>query len=102
MTGRNKKPSTVVAHSTGRIFFDDGMYLVALITPVLTVPQLLLIYVQHQTSGVSVLTWGAYAAMSGIWLIYGLLHRQKPLILSQVCLFVLDFGVVLGIFIFQR
>lgn len=89
-------------HSLMRTVFDDGMYLVALVTPVLTIPQLLLIWLQHQTAGVSIVTWGSYAAMSGVWLIYGILHRQRPLIVSQACLFVLDFGVVLGIFIFQR
>ncbi len=92
----------MVAHrSMVRTFFDDGMYLMALVTPLLTIPQLLTIWTQHQTGGVSQLTWGAYAVMSGVWLIYGLLQRQKPLILSQACLFVVDMAIVLGIFIFR-
>lgn len=85
-----------------RVWFDDAMYGIALVTPILTIPQLALIWLNHQTAGVSLLTWGSYAVMSGVWLIYGLLHQQKPLILSQACLFVLDFGVVLGVFLFQR
>lgn len=102
MTKRSKKPSLTVVHRTvSRAVFDDGMYIVALVTPILTIPQLLTIWVQHQTGGVSQLTWGAYAVMSGIWLIYGLLQHQKPLVLSQACLFVVDFAVVLGIAIFR-
>jgi len=92
----------MVVHRTAtRTLFDDGMYLMALITPIMTIPQLLTIWAQHQTGGVSQLTWAAYAAMSGIWLIYGLLQRQKPLVLSQACLFVVDFAIVLGISIFR-
>lgn len=102
MTTRSKKTSLIVTHRTvTRIVFDDGMYLVALVTPILTIPQLLTVWMQHQIGGVSQLTWGAYTAMSGVWLIYGLLQRQKPLILSQACLFVVDFAIVLGISIFR-
>lgn len=102
MATRRKKSSLVVAHRTAvRVVFDDGMYLVALVTPILTIPQLLTIWIQRQTGGVSLLTWGAYAAMSGVWLIYGLLHRQKPLVVSQACLFVIDLAVVLGITLFR-
>jgi len=102
MTKRSTKiPVTVVHRTATRIVFDNGMYLVALITPILTIPQLLTIWVQHQAGGVSQLTWAAYAVMSGVWLIYGLLQRQKPLVLSQACLFVVDFAVVLGISIFR-
>lgn len=88
--------------SETRTLFDGSMYFVALLTPALTVPQLLLIWLDHKTDGVSSLTWGAYAVASGLWLIYALVRRQRQLILSQVLLFVLDFAVVVGIFAFRR
>jgi len=91
----------VASRSLTRTLFDDGMYAVALVTPVLTLPQLVLIWTNRQTAGVSLVTWAAYTVMSGVWLIYGLLQRQKPLILSQACLFVVDFAVVLGVVIFR-
>lgn len=101
MVRRQTRSSTSATRHFGRLVFDDGMYIVALVTPVMTLPQLFLIWAQRQTAGVSIVTWGAFAAMSGVWLIYGLLHRQKPLVLSQACLFVVDFAVVLGVAIFR-
>ena len=92
----------VVANRTiARTVFDDGMYVVALVTPAPTLPQVFLIWSTRQVAGVSLLTWAAYTTMSGIWLIYGLLQLQKPLILSQACLLVVDFAVVLGVAIFH-
>ncbi len=103
MARQNKRRIPSVAHRTPvRVAFDNGMYLVALVTPMLTIPQLLIVWTQRRIDGVSILTWGAYAAMSGVWLIYGLLNKQRQLILSQTCLFILDFGVVLGIFVFRQ
>jgi len=84
-----------------RSTFDVGMYLVALVTPLLTVPQLVIIWSSHQTQGISVITWGAYAAASGLWLIYALLRKQKQLIVTQLLLFILDFAVVLGVYIYR-
>jgi len=78
------------------------MYFVALATPLLTVPQLVLVWSNRQTTGVSILTWGAYAAASGLWLIYALLRKQKQLVVTQALLFVLDFAVVLGVYIYHQ
>ncbi|HXR49979.1 MAG TPA: hypothetical protein VN778_03050 [Verrucomicrobiae bacterium] len=92
----------VIANRTlSRVIFDDGMYVVALVTPVLTLPQVFLIWSGRQTAGVSLPTWAAYTTMSGVWLIYGILQHQKPLVISQVCLFVVDFAIVLGIALFR-
>jgi uncharacterized protein with PQ loop repeat len=84
-----------------RTMFDDGMYAVALVSPVLTLPQVLLIWNQHQTAGVSLFTWSAYTVLSVIWLVYGVLQKQKPLILSQGFALVVDVVVVLGLLIFR-
>lgn len=81
--------------------FDDGMYIVALATPLLTVPQLLVVWTERQTAGVSLLTWVAYTVASGIWLVYGLVQHQKPIIIAQASIFVIDLGVVLGVCIFR-
>ena len=102
MSVKKLRKARTVHQGVIRIAFDDSMYLIALVTPILTIPQLLLVWMQRETAGVSLITWGSYAAMSGVWLIYGILHKQKQLVLSQVLLFVLGFGVVLGVSIFQR
>jgi len=81
--------------------FDNAMYVVALATPLLTVPQLLVVWLEHKTAGVSLVTWVAYTVASGIWLVYGLVKGQKPIIIAQACIFVIDLGVICGVFIFR-
>lgn len=85
------------AHLSIRTIFEDGMYGVALVAPIITIPQLLLIWTEHKTAGVSLITWTAFTVLSGIWLIYGMVEKQKPMILTQSFLFVIDMGVVIGV-----
>ncbi len=78
-------------------FFDRSMYVLALIAPVMTIPQLLQVWVNHHTQGVSLTTWGAYAFVSGLWLVYGILHKDKVIILANLALLLLDCVIVIGI-----
>lgn len=82
--------------------FNSCMYLVALISPVMTVPQFVLVWAHRQTAGLSLATWSAYTLASLLWLAYGLMQRQKPLVLSQALLLVLDFSIVLGVVLHRR
>ncbi len=84
-----------------RSMYSRSMFLIAFVAPVLTVPQLWLVWINRQTAGVSQITWGAYTIASGCWLIYGIIQKQKPLILAQLMLFILDFLVVLGVYLFR-
>ena len=40
---------------------DDFIYPIALIAPIMTIPQIFTIWVNHENNGVSIPTWGAYA-----------------------------------------
>ena len=79
-------------HTNNSMFLnsmDKFMYVIALIAPVMTIPQLIDV-LQGNTKGVSPLTWGAYAFVSALWCIYGIFHKDKPLILTQFLLLILD------------
>lgn len=78
-------------------FFDRLMYGIALIAPVMTLPQLYQVWVLHQVEGVSMLTWGGYAGVSALWLFYGYLQKDKPLMLTQFLLLILDGGIFIGV-----
>lgn len=88
-------------HSAKARVMDDLMYVVALIAPIMTIPQLLQIWTQKSTQGVSITTWGAYALVSGLWLIYGIVHKEKPFILTQFLLLILDSLIVIGVLFYK-
>ena len=82
--------------------FNDLMYGVALFGPILTVPQFIEVLVMRHVDGVSLVTWAAYAVASLLWLAYGIIHKQKPIILSQSLLFVLDVAITAGVLIYRK
>ena len=94
----NKKKDS---HGVKARFMDDLMYVVAIIAPVMTIPQLMQVWVRKQSQGVSLLTWGAYAGVSVLWLIYAIIHKEKPVILSQFLMLILDFLIVIGVLFYK-
>ena len=76
---------------------DTLIYPIALIAPLMTIPQLFDVAIKRTTQGVSILTWGAYAAVAALWIIYGLFHKEKPIILTNFLLFALDTAIVVGV-----
>jgi len=63
---------------------DKMIYIVALVGPLFNVPQLLKIWINQNASGVSAVSWGAFMFISGFWLLYGILHKEKPIIIANI------------------
>ncbi|HUC89235.1 MAG TPA: hypothetical protein VMR45_00360 [Patescibacteria group bacterium] len=75
---------------------DRLIYLAVIIGPLLTLPQVYSIWVQDQ-KGVSVISWAAYLVVSLIWLIYGIKHRDKPIITVEIAWITLELLIIIGI-----
>ena len=69
-------------------------------TMLMTVPQVLTIWVGHQAAGVSVLSWSAYLLSAILWFWYGLQKRDKNIYLPCVGWVVLDTAVIVGAVIY--
>lgn len=63
----------------------------------MTLPQIYEVWVNHQTAGVSLLTWGMYIVAAFIWLLYGLQLKDKPLVISSFLWVVTEAAVVTGV-----
>ncbi len=79
-----------------RHLFDQFMYLVGLFAPLMTVPQIVKIWYYQDADGVSWLSWGGYMVGSLFWFIYGIIHKEKPLIVCNGVAALLQFAVVIG------
>jgi uncharacterized protein with PQ loop repeat len=73
------------------------MYGIALIAPIMTIPQAMQVWFDHRVQGVSITTWGAYAAVSCLWLVYATIHKERPLVLTHCLLIIVDTSIVLGV-----
>ncbi len=77
------------------------MYVIAMISPVMTVPQLLSIWQQHQAQGISLATWSAYCFVSFMWILYGIIHKDKLITFVNILLVALDGAIVVGALLFR-
>jgi len=75
---------------------DSLIYLAVVMGPLLTLPQLYSIWVQGQ-KGVSIITWVAYLIGAIIWLIYGIKHNDKPLVMVEAAWILVDIMVIIGV-----
>ena len=88
-------------HPDPRIRFLDNVALaVAIIMPLTTIPQLYNIWILRLTEGVSALTWGLWAILCVPMLIYGIVHRVKPLIVTYIMWIIIEIIVVIGVLLY--
>jgi uncharacterized protein with PQ loop repeat len=79
---------------------DRLIYPIAIGGPLLTIPQIMKIWIGKQASGVSVFTWSSLVVLNFIWLIYGFLHKDKPIIITAGLAIVIDILIALGALIY--
>ena len=72
----------------------------SIFTLLMTVPQILTIWVGHQAAGVSVLSWGAYLFSAVLWFWFGLQQGDKNIYLPCIGWVVLDSAVIVGALVY--
>ncbi len=65
-------------------------------TMLMTVPQVLTIWLGHQAAGVSILSWLAYLLSAVLWFWWGVQKRDKNIYLACVGWIALDVAVIAG------
>ncbi len=72
----------------------------SIFTMVMTIPQILTIWVNREAAGVSVLSWSAYLLSALLWFWHGLQKRDKNIYLACVGWVALDLAVIIGAIIY--
>lgn len=78
------------------ILVDSFAFAAGIVGPAMTIPELYAVFVTHNASGISLVTWGGFSILSLIWLTYGAVHKQKAILLSSILGFVMNALVVVG------
>ena len=76
------------------------VYLAGVLGPVMTIPQIIKIWIEKDASGVSALSWGSYFVLSGFWLAYGFEDRQLPVIINYAFWMVAHLVVFIGVLVY--
>jgi uncharacterized protein with PQ loop repeat len=73
----------------------------SVLTMLMTVPQVLTIWVGQDAGGVSLLSWGSYLVSACLWFVYGVQKRDKTIYLACIGWILLDIAVVAGVLVYS-
>jgi len=73
----------------------------SIFTMLMTVPQVLTIWVGHVAAGVSVLSWSAYLLSAILWFWFGIQKGDKNIYLPCIGWIGLDAAVIVGAFLYR-
>src|SRR4029434_4480502 len=76
---------------------EKALRSLSIITMILTVPQVLAVWVSQNASGVSLISWCAYLVSACLWFVYGVRKNDKTIYLACVGWIVLDAAIVIGV-----
>jgi len=81
-------------------YMDKWIFIIALIGPLLTIPQVWMIWMNKNAESISLFTWGAYILSAILWLIYGIIHKEKAIIFSNILWMIVNVAVLIGAIIY--
>jgi len=67
------------------------------VTMLMTVPQVLTIWLRRDAGAVSLVAWASYLFSACLWFAYGLQKRDKTIYVPCIGWILLDLAIVLGI-----
>ncbi len=82
-------------------YVDEIFYFGAVLSPLLTCPQLFKIFYYKSAVGVSLLTWFSYLLGAICLLVYGIVHKQKPIIWMNLTILPVYLGIIIGIILYS-
>jgi uncharacterized protein with PQ loop repeat len=77
-------------------FLDRLLLVVAIVGPIMSIPQIYKIYSLKTAAGVSALSFGFFAVFNIPWIIYGIVHKEKPIVIAYILWLISNTAVVVG------
>ena len=74
---------------------------ISVATMLMTVPQVLTIWIGRDAGAVSLIAWASYLFSACLWFVYGLRKKDKTIYLACIGWIVLDAAVVLGVIVYS-
>jgi MtN3 and saliva related transmembrane protein len=81
--------------------YDKFIYFVGIGVPIITSSQVFKIWLSKNASGVSIVAWSAYLFNSIAWLVYGVIHKERPIIFTNIVCAIINFSVILGVILYS-
>ena len=82
------------------VFLDKLTLIVGIIGPFTVLPQIYTIFSTKSAAGVSAVTWALIFIVTFPWILYGIAHKQKNIIISFILWEVVNLSVVIGVLLY--
>ncbi len=80
---------------------DKLVYASAVLLPALNTLQIIKIWTNKSALGLSIISWTGFCIFSFIWLIYGIIHKEKSIIMLNIGLITTQMFIIAGIIIYS-
>jgi uncharacterized protein with PQ loop repeat len=75
---------------------DRATYVVAIVEPIITIPQAADIFIHHTAAGISLTSWVGYEILTVIWVWYALVHKNRLIFVYNMMYFVVQTVIIIG------
>jgi len=82
------------------VFLDKLTFFVGVIGPFTVLPQIYSIFTTKSAAGVSLTTWLLIFIVTFPWILYGIAHKEKNIIVSFILWEVVNLAVVVGVLLY--
>lgn len=79
---------------------DKLVYGVSVMVPAVTFVQAWKIWTEKNADGISLTAWAGYILGNIIWVVYGLAHQERPIILMYTLLIIMNTAILIGALIY--
>ncbi len=87
-------------HQALRRLLDKSIVLIGVMSPIMTIPQIYKIFTDGSAKGLSAISWSTYIVVSAFWLMYGIVHKEKPIILVNLGWVIVHAATLTGIVLY--
>lgn len=86
----------IVAKKIKPKLVDRLTFIVAIVEPLIAVPQAFTIFQHHTAAGISLSTWVGFCALDSIWVWYGIEHKERVVFIESALFLAVQSLIIIG------
>ena len=90
---------TVAPGAPASSALEKFLRVLSVVTMLMTVPQVVVVWIGQDAAGVSLLSWTAYLFSACLWFVYGIQKRDKTIYLACIGWIALDAAIIIGVMV---
>lgn len=83
------------------VFLDRLTFIVGVVGPFTVLPQTYSIFASKSAAGVSLITWVLIFVVTFPWILYGIAHKEKSIIVSFILWELVNLSVIVGVILYS-